>query len=418
MSAVSAVLFVVALLAAALCSGLDLASAGANRLKLELERRQSRLFDAVTGLFARHPEQYLATRLLLGIGALVLYAGTFVVLSNGIAEVAESGALGSPGLQLLVAVFLFLLVAVVLPGALVRRDPSSACRAATFAFLPFHVLFAPVAWPLSLLIRAVVRLGGRGRLPLEEERFDREELESLLEANNAERREGGVANTEIKLFRNALDFADLRVRDCMVPRVDIEAVEEHTPIADLAQRFVETMYSRIFVWRGSIDHIIGYVNAKRLFTRPATVADALRPVGFVSETMPLQEALQNFIRRRSNVAVVIDEFGGTAGILSLEDVLEQIFGEIEDEHDQPELTEQRLGENEYLFSCRLEVKQLNERYGLGIEERREYDTLAGFVIYRCGGLPTVGELFVFDGLEVEILRTTRSRIELARVRKL
>lgn len=149
---------------------------------------------------------------------------------------------------------------------------------------------------------------------------------------------------EFKLFQNALDFADLRVRDCMVPRVDVEAVDiDDTSIGQLTARFVDSKYSRIFVWRKSIDNIVGYVNSKSLFTRPANIADVMMQVNFVPETMPLQLMLQNFIKHRSNIAVVIDEFGGTAGVISLEDVLEQIFGEIEDEHDIPDLTEKQVG---------------------------------------------------------------------------
>ncbi len=205
----------------------------------------------------------------------------------------------------------------------------------------------------------------------------------------------------------------------MVPRVDVEAVDiDDTTIGELAARFVETKYSRIFVWRKSIDNIVGYVNSKSLFTEPADIRSVVMEVSFVPETMPLQAVLQNFIRHRSNIAVVIDEFGGTAGVISLEDVLEQIFGEIEDEHDVPDLTEKQVGPDEYVLSCRHEVKYLNERYGLGIEESREYDTLAGFIIYHYEGIPTAGETLDIGGLRLRMLRTTRSRIDLARVKKL
>lgn len=162
--------------------------------------------------------------------------------------------------------------------------------------------------------------------------FDREDLAALLDSNSPEQH--SEPDNELKLFQNALDFADLRVRDCMVPRVDVEAVDiDDTSIEQLTARFVDSKYSRIFVWRKSIDNIVGYVNSKSLFTRPRQIADVMMEVNFVPETMPLQLMLENFIKHRSNIAVVIDEFGGTAGVISLEDVLEQIFGEIEDEHD-------------------------------------------------------------------------------------
>ena len=239
--------------------------------------------------------------------------------------------------------------------------------------------------------------------------FGRDDLAALLDTNTSEPRP--EPDNEFKLFQNALDFADLRVRDCMVPRVDVEAVDiDDTSIGQLTARFVDSKYSRIFVWRKSIDNIVGYVNSKSLFTRPANIADVMMQVNFVPETMPLQLMLQNFIKHRSNIAVVIDEFGGTAGVISLEDVLEQIFGEIEDE--------QQVGQDEYVLSCRLEVKYLNEKYGLGIEESKEYDTLAGFIIFNYDGIPTAGETVFIGGLQLRILRTTRSRIELARVKKL
>ena len=184
---------------------------------------------------------------------------------------------------------------------------------------------------------------------------------------------------------------------------------------ELTAKFVETMYSRIFVWQGSIDNIIGYVNSKSLFDMPKSIEEALMKVDYVAETLPLQDLLTQFTKNKSNIAVVIDEFGGTAGIISLEDVLEQIFGEIEDEHDKPDMVEKRLSEREFVFSCRLEVEYLNEKYDLNIPEDEEYDTLAGYIISRYEELPTAGTVMEFEGLRIKILSTTRSRIELAKV---
>ena len=244
--------------------------------------------------------------------------------------------------------------------------------------------------------------------------FDRSDLEHLLDVNNNDDRH--ETEQEIRIFQNALDFADLRVRDCMVSRVDVEAVDiDDATIESLTERFVETMYSRIFVWKDSIDNIVGYVNSKSLFREPQSVSEVMMKVDYVAETLPLQNMLEKFMKSKSNIAVVIDEFGGTAGIISLEDVLEQIFGDIEDEHDTPEMVEKQVGEYEFVFSCRLDVDYLNEKYGLGIEESKEYDTLAGYIIYNYDGLPSAGEVMTTDKLRIKILRTTRSRIELARV---
>ena len=181
--------------------------------------------------------------------------------------------------------------------------------------------------------------------------------------------------------------------------------------------------SRFPVYQEDVDDIVGVLSTREYLLncrlpQPKPMKDLLRPAYFVPETMPLQALLEHFIKHRSYIAVVIDEFGGTAGIISLEDVLEQIFGEIEDEHDEQDMIEKQVDENEYVFSCRLEVKYLNERYGLGIEESREYDTLAGYIISHLDGIPSAGQSLTVDGLEIRVLRTTRSRIELARVRRL
>ena len=216
-----------------------------------------------------------------------------------------------------------------------------------------------------------------------------------------------------------LDFADLRVRDCMVPRVDVEAVDiESTDIEQLTQLFVDSHFSRIFVWRESIDNIVGYVNSKSLFLKPRSIDDMLMKVIYVAETLPLQTMLETFMKRKASIAVVIDEFGGTAGIISLEDVLEQIFGEIEDEHDVHEMVEKRISEHEWVFSCRLEVDYLNEHYGLGIDESDEYDTLAGYIIYNHDGIPAQGEAFTVGGYRCRVLRRTGSRIDLVRMKRL
>jgi CBS domain containing-hemolysin-like protein len=245
--------------------------------------------------------------------------------------------------------------------------------------------------------------------------FDRSDLESLLENNNSSEL-ASESDNDIKMFQNALDFADLRVRDAMVSRVDVEAVDiDDCTMEDLTRKFVDTMYSRIFVWRDPIDNIIGYVNSKTLFENPQSIEEALMKVDYVAETLPLQDLLTQFTKSKSSIAVVIDEFGGTAGIISLEDVLEQIFGEIEDEHDKQDMVEKRISEREYVFSCRLEVEYLNEKYMLNIPESDEYDTLAGYIISRYEELPTAGTVMEFDGLKIKILSTTRSRIELAKI---
>ncbi len=417
----SVILIVLMLLLSAFFSGMEIAFTSKNRLKLEIDRKQSRMFDRIADIFSRHPGQYITTILVGNNIALVIYSLYMSLLLRGIfyalgwESIARNG---SVAIETAVSTVIIIFFAEFLPKSVFRNNPNFYYRALAPVIYFFYLLLYPIARLTTLISHGILRLTGR-RV---EERttthsFDREDLASLLDTNSSEPRP--EPDNELKLFQNALDFADLRVRDCMVPRVDVEAVDiDDTTIEQLTARFVDSKYSRIFVWRKSIDNIIGYINSKSLFTRPAGISDVMMQVNFVPETMPLQLVLQNFIKHRTNIAVVIDEFGGTAGVISLEDVLKQIFGEIEDEHDVPDLTEKQVGPDEYVLSCRLEVKYLNEKYGLGIEESREYDTLAGFIIFNYEGIPTAGETVFVGGLQVRILRTTRSRIDLARVRKL
>ena len=417
----SVILIVLMLLLSAFFSGMEIAFTSKNRLKLEIDRKQSRMFDRIADIFSRHPGQYITTILVGNNIALVIYSLYMSLLLRGIfyalgwESIARNG---SVAIETAVSTVIIIFFAEFLPKSVFRNNPNFYYRALAPVIYFFYLLLYPIARLTTLISHGILRLTGR-RV---EERttthsFDREDLASLLDTNSSEPRP--EPDNELKLFQNALDFADLRVRDCMVPRGDVEAVDiDDTTIEQLTARFVDSKYSRIFVWRKSIDNIIGYINSKSLFTRPASISDVMMQVNFVPETMPLQLVLQNFIKHRTNIAVVIDEFGGTAGVISLEDVLEQIFGEIEDEHDVPDLTEKQVGPDEYVLSCRLEVKYLNEKYGLGIEESREYDTLAGFIIFNYEGIPTAGETVFVGGLQVRILRTTRSRIDLARVRKL
>ena len=416
--ATSIVIILLMLLLSAFFSGMEIAFLNKNRLKHEIDRKQSRMFDYIAELFSRNQGQYITTILVGNNITLVIYSMCMSQLIRGVAYLLGWNGIYSEGsfiLETIIPTIIVIFVAEYIPKSIIRTNPNFYYRLFAPVIYFFYLLLYPVARLTTLLSYGLLRLFGR--TPAEAVRqteFDRSELESLLDSNNTE--DQNDTEAEIKMFQNALDFADLRVRDCMVSRVDMEAVDiDETTIASLTERFVESKYSRIFVWKGSVDNIIGYVNSKSLFTLPQSIEQVLINVDFVAETMPLQDMLTQFIKHKSNIAVVIDEFGGTAGIISLEDVLEQIFGEIEDEHDVEDLVEKQLSEQEYVFSCRLEVEYLNEKYGLNIAESDEYDTLAGYIIYRYKELPTAGTQMEFDGLKIKILRTTRSRIELAKV---
>ena len=411
-------LLVVTIILSAFFSGMESAFLNKNRLRLEIDRKQSRMFDYIAGLFSREQGQYITTILVGNNIALVLYSMCLSQLLRslashlGLVEVEN----GSILLETIVPTILIIFLGEYLPKSMFGGNPNFFYRYLSPVMYLFYILLYPVTRATTLLSYGLLRLVGRKANVAERQVvFDRRDLESLLESNNSSEL-ASESDNDIKMFQNALDFADLRVRDAMVSRVDVEAVDiEECTMEELTAKFVETMYSRIFVWQGSIDNIVGYVNSKSLFENPQSIKEALMKVDYVAETLPLQDLLTQFTKNKSSIAVVIDEFGGTAGIISLEDVLEQIFGEIEDEHDKQDMVEKRISESEFVFSCRLEVEYLNEKYALSIPESDEYDTLAGYIISRYEELPAAGTVMEFDGMRIKVLSTARSRIEIARL---
>ncbi len=417
MSTTSVILvIVIMLLLSAFFSGMEIAFLTKNRLKLEIDRKQSSMFDYIANIFSHHPGQFITTILVGNNIALVIYS---LFMSRLIHIVIErlGYSYSSVLLETAISTVIIIFVAEFLPKSIFKSNPNFYYKLLSPVIYLFYLVLYPLASFTTLLSHGLLRLmGNRVSEDIDAASFDRRDLASLIEVGGAEVSSDG--ENEIRLFQNALDFADLRVRDSMTPRVDIEAVDiDNTTIEELTARFAQTKYSRLFVWRYSIDNIIGYVNSKSLFHSPSSLCSILKSVNYVPETMPLNSLMQTLIKHKSNISVVIDEFGGTAGVISLEDVLEQIFGEIEDEHDEPEMIVKEVGDGEYVLSSRLEVRHLNEQFGFNIEESDEYDTLAGYIIYNHVGIPSTGDSLTIGEFTIKILQTTRSRIELVRIKK-
>lgn len=402
----------VMLLFSAFFSGMEIAFLGRNRLREEIDRKQNPMFNHIADLFARNAGNYITTILVGNNIALVIYSMFMSQLLLQLFDMENALA------QTIVSTVVILFIGEYIPKSVVRRNPNFYYSFFAPVIYLLYIILYPITRFSTILSYGLIRLTGtRIESRNEPSEFNRDDLASLVEADNVE--VDSEDEEDIRLFQNALDFADLRVRDCMVQRVDIEAVDlETTSIAELTERFVETNYSRIFVWHDTIDNIIGYVNSKSLFEKPESISDVLIKTIYVAETMPLQAMLETFTKRKASIAVVIDEFGGTAGIISLEDVLEQIFGDIEDEHDVQELVEKVVADGEWIFSSRLEVEYLNERYELSIPESDEYDTLAGYIISEHGSIPHEGESFDTRHLGVKILKREGSRLDLVGIRLL
>lgn len=401
----------VMLLFSAFFSGMEIAFLGRNRLREEIDRKQNPMFDRIAEIFQRQSSDYITTILVGNNIALVIYSMFMSML------LSESFAIGNTLAQTILSTVVIIFIGEYIPKSVFKHNPNFYYTLFSPIIFVIYLILYPITRFTTLLSTLLLRLTGqRMEQRNEQMEFNRDDLAQLVEADNVEVQ--SEDEEDIRLFQNALDFADLRVRDCMVQRVDVEAVDlETTTIEELTERFVETNYSRIFVWHDTIDNIIGYVNSKSLFENPKSISDILIKTIYVAETMPLQAMLETFTKRKASIAVVIDEFGGTAGIISLEDVLEQIFGEIEDEHDVQELIEREIEAGEWEFSARLEVEYLNEKYGLGIPESEEYDTLAGYLIAEYGGIPHEGDEIRAGGYLMRVLQREQSRLDLVKVKR-
>jgi CBS domain containing-hemolysin-like protein len=217
---------------------------------------------------------------------------------------------------------------------------------------------------------------------------------------------------ELKIFHNALVFSKVRIRDCMIPRTEIEAIDIHASMEELQNKFISSGYSKIIVFKEAIDNIVGYINSKQIFKHPANIEDNLNQISFVPETMPANKLLHEFMQYHRSIAVVVDEYGGTSGIVTLEDIMEEIFGEIEDEHDTDDLVEKQINSHEYILSSRLEIEYLNVKFGFNIPESEDYDTLAGFILYHHHSLPKQNDLITIDHFTFKTLKVSNTRIEL------
>ena len=378
----------ICLLLSAFFSGMEIAFLTSNKLRIEIDKSKKGVTQALIDLFISHSGMYITT-LLVGNNVVMVIYGIF--MSDLLVKQFEFLHL-SIGVELfvetLVSTLIILVFAEFLPKTVFRLRSNLFLKLFSVPVFLFYLLFFPLSYFSVWLGGWLLRIFTGRKLGHKEPNraFGKVDLNNLIEEGEVNARQEEEMH-EIKLFRNALDFSEVKLRECIVPRPDVVALSIDSSIEELTQLFIDTGLSRILIYKESIDDIIGYVHISTLFKDPPTIAKALSRVLLVPETMSAQRLLNLFIRDQKSVAVVVDEFGITAGIVTIEDIMEEIFGEIEDEHDHLNLKEVMISEQEYIFSGRLEVDYLNEKYHLDLEEREEYETLAGLVLYFNQSIP-------------------------------
>tara|TARA_R110002012_G_scaffold113371_3_gene259429 strand:- start:5952 stop:7175 length:1224 start_codon:yes stop_codon:yes gene_type:complete len=403
------------LLLSAFFSGMEIAYVSSNKIHIEIEKKQNTFLAGVLKKITKRPSKFIATMLVGNNIALVVY-GFFMgdLLMDYIPIAGFTGLL----LQTIISTIIILLTAEFLPKVFFQIYANSLVKIfavpAYFFYFLFSLISEFIIWISDLVLKLIFKSEG-----------DTVQLTfSKLELGNYISEQMEIAETkeemdsEIQIFQNALDFSEVKSREAMIPRTEVVAVDINTTPKELAKIFTETGLSKILVYKENIDDILGYVHSFELFKKPTSIKKVLMPVVFVPETMLVKDVLGILSKKRKSIAVVIDEYGGTSGIITVEDIIEELFGDIEDEHDSIALIEEELGEGHYKFSARLEVDYLNETYKLDLEESENYETLGGLIVNHTEEIPEQGETVEIEDYIFTILEVSSTKIELVEVKNI
>lgn len=402
------------ILISAFFSGMEIAFVSANKLRLELDKQSSPLNSGILKMVTRKSGQFIATMLVGNNIALVIYGIAFSKLLEPVLYYYLHTDSAVLLVQTLVSTLVILLLGEFLPKTLFRLFPNALLRVFSLPLGFFYILFYPLTRMITTVIHLLLKryLKSTGN-EAENRVFSRVDLDHFVkDSENQQSNENKEVEKEVKLFRNALDFSKVKLREIMVPRNEITMLDVNIDIETLRQKFVDTGYSRILIYEDNIDNIIGYVHSSAIFQKAKSVRPFLKNVLIVPETMAANKLFSRFIRDHRSIALVVDEFGGTAGLVTSEDILEEIFGEIEDEHDIAAFIEKKINEREFVFSGRFDIDLINEKYQINIPESEEYETLAGFILFHHESIPKVNMTITIGRFNFKILKASHTKIEL------
>ncbi|MGB0367822.1 MAG: hemolysin family protein [Flavobacteriales bacterium] len=392
-------------------SGMEIAFVSANRFKVEVDKKKGTLSASIIAGFLENPSRFISSLLVGNNIALVVYGITMAGLLRDPIESITTNESAILVIQTIVSTLLILVTAEFLPKAFFRINPNRMLDVFAVPAKVFYVLLYPLVWIIDRFSKQILSAIFKVKLNEEQMTFGRSDLDEYVnEFAQNELQEENV-DSEIQIFRNALNFSEIKVRECMIPRTDITAMEINDDIAELKQKLVDTGLSKILIYRDDIDNIIGYVHSFELFQKPSTIKSVIRPISLVPESTKVKDLLALFGQQHRSVAVVLNEFGGTAGMVTTEDIIEEIFGEIEDEHDTEGLVEEKISDTEYCFSARLEIDYLNQEYNIGLPETDAYETLAGFIIEHHQSIPELEEVIKLGNFQFTVTKVESTRIE-------
>ena len=409
------IIILISLFFSAFFSGMELAYLSSNRLKIEVEKSQGTWQGKLKNIFYKNQSTMIALLLLGNNFALVIYGIKAADILNPILE--DFGMSNEALLlisQTILSTLLVLITAEFLPKAIVQINPNRFLNIGTLPlFIVFLILYLPTQFVL-FLSGFVLKLTG-GKKKTTEKVFSKVDLAHYVDDISSRINNEQAMSNEMVILSNALDFSKVKARDCMIPRTEMVTIEIDDELSHLKELFIEKGLSKIIVYRKSIDNIIGCVHSFDLFKSPKSIKEILKPIEFVPAVMSGKELLEMFTTQSGNIAVVTDEYGGTAGIVTIEDVIEEIFGEIEDEHDKEALKEERISDSEFRFSARVEIDYLINSFKFDIIASDEYDTLGGLIIHELESIPVVGEQLTYRNIRIEIEEVSERRIELVKL---
>lgn len=410
----SIVFFILTLLIMGFFAGIEMAFFSANRLSLEIKKKQGDSSMEILSGFLSSPARFLGTTL-LGFNIFLVFLS--LQISTVMEPIWKYFRIGSDTVHIIVeiilATFIVLLFAEFIPRAIFRAKSNWLLQRLAQVTNVFYQMFFPIAASLIDLSEWILKYVFNIRLDKNKEALKRSDLKHLFQQHSDDERQ--ERNTQ--LMENAQELPKVKIRQCLVPRKEIVGIESKSSVEQLKKKFVDTKLSKLVVYENNIDHIIGYVHQLDLFKKPAHIEDVLLPIPAVPESMSATDLINKFTKERKSIAWVVDEFGGTAGIITMEDVLEELFGEIQDEYDTEEFVEKQLAENEYIFSGRLELDYLEEKYGFDFGQE-EAETLSGYIINYHETIPRQKERIIIDDYEFDVMHVTDTRIETVKMKKL
>jgi CBS domain containing-hemolysin-like protein len=412
----SSIIILIATLASAFFSGLEIAFITSNKLRIELESKQGNFSAKILSHFNKNPSHYLGTMLLGNNIALVIFS----IYMDEELNPWLGQYISSEVIVLLTSTFLstlfILITAEYLPKSIFRVNPNKTLTLFAFPLSIVYGLLYPVMILTIGLSEFVLKKIFRLKVEKENSAFTMIDLDNYLKEGTSISEQKADMDYEIQIFQNALDFSKIKARECMIPRTEMVALDVNQSIDELKAKFIQTRLSKILIYSEGIDNIIGYVYSKELFKQPESIRSILLPVSVVPESIPASELLTIFIQQRKSIVVVVDEFGGTSGMLTMEDVMEEIFGEIDDEHDKEEMIEKQLNETEFVFSARLETDYINDKYKLGLPILDNFETLGGLIMHYHESIPKPNEKITIDNFLFTITVVSKTRIEQVNLR--